>query len=369
MNKSVILTSPLKVMIPIIKVVGDFCNLRCWYCFYNARDQSTRRVMSDELLEKFIREYMEIFSGNLKFIWHGGEPLLAGLPFFQKILYFQAKYLKNNQTIRNVIQTNATLINNDWAKFFKEYDFKIGISLDGDKESHNRFRKNEDNLGSFNSAMRGIKILKNYGIRPGFIQTLTKINLENARENFSFFLNTLKAKSWGINYYLDIQELNRKMLGQNIDCAELTNFLKTCINFWLAQGNPDIRIREIENFLAGILNKQAASCTFNGSCTGYFTAEYNGKIFPCDRLSTDEKFLFGDLSKQPLLEILNSPQRLTYAQNVNTLHADCVMCEWKNACHNGCTANRINGVQGKYFYCETRKAIFSYLKEKIQKYK
>ncbi len=110
MAKLVILTSPLKTMIPIIKVVGDFCNLRCRYCFYNTADQLIRHVMSDELLEKFLVQYMELFTGRLIFIWHGGEPLLAGLPFFQKIVDLQGRELKEGQIIQNTIQTNATLI-------------------------------------------------------------------------------------------------------------------------------------------------------------------------------------------------------------------------------------------------------------------
>ncbi len=369
MNKSVILTSPLRTMVPIIKVVGDYCNLRCRYCFYNARDQSVRCVMSDELLEKFIKEYMELFSGNLKFIWHGGEPLLAGMSFLRKIVYLQAKYLTSKQTIQNVIQTNATLINSEWARFFKTNNFKVGVSIDGAKRSHNHFRLHKKGFGSFNAAVRGIKILENNNIHPGFIQTLTKSNIENAQEDFYFFSEILKAKSWGINHYLDIQQVNKKMLGQSIDCVDLTNFLKVYIDFWLTQDRPDIRIREIENFFAGVLNKQSSNCTFSGSCTGYFTVEYNGKVFPCDRLSTDEKFLFGDLSTQSLLEVLNGSKRIEYAQSVNTPHADCINCEWHNACHNGCSANRIGGIQGKYFYCESRKVIFAYLKEKIQKYK
>ena len=140
MAKLVILTSPLKVMVPIIKVVGDFCNLRCQYCFYNTKDQLTRRMMKDELLEKFLAQYMGLFTGRLIFIWHGGEPLLAGLPFFKKIVDIQAKNLRDGQIIQNTIQTNATLIDNAWAEFFRAHDFRVGVSLDGDKESHDHFR-------------------------------------------------------------------------------------------------------------------------------------------------------------------------------------------------------------------------------------
>lgn len=184
---SVIFTSPFKVVVPIIKVVGDFCNLRCRYCFYNTEDQLTSRIMSDELLDKFLEEYIRLFTNDIMFIWHGGEPLLAGLSFFQKIVNLQTKYRKSHQIIKNNIQTNATLINDDWAKFFKAHNFRVGVSLDGDKKSHDFFRINNAGHGSFDQAIKGIEILRRYGIEPGIIQTITRGHLNRVREDFIFF--------------------------------------------------------------------------------------------------------------------------------------------------------------------------------------
>lgn len=366
MKKSVILTSPLKTMVPIIKVVGDFCNLRCRYCFYNTEEQSTHHVMSDELLEKFLVQYMDLFSGHIIFIWHGGEPLLAGLLFFQKVVDLQTRNLRGGQTIQNNIQTNATLVDDAWAEFFKTYDFRVGVSLDGDKESHDHFRLNHGGAGSFDRVMRGIEILRRHGIEPGIIQTLTHDNAPRAREDFNFFANILGTKGWGVNDYLDVAGINKAMLGQTITNEELTQFLKTYIDLWLAQDDPDLRVREIENFISGVFGKTAPNCTFNGSCAGFFCLEYDGRAYPCDRLSNRPEFLFGNLSHQPLLDILNSTTRLKYAEDVNFLHPDCAICEWQKACHNGCAMHRIEGIRGKCYYCETRKTIFAYLKEKVE---
>lgn len=369
MTEQVILTAPLKAMVPIIKVAGDFCNLRCRYCFYNTKDQSTPHVMRDELLEKFISDYMELFTGNLLFIWHGGEPLLAGLPFFEKVLALQVKYFRAGQKIRNTIQTNATLIDDEWARFFKMHGFGVGVSLDGDKESHDRFRLSYGGRGSFDQVTKGIAILRRHGVEPGIIQTLTHANVGRAKEDFHFFADILGIKSWGVNDYLDIESINRAMLNQTITNEELTKYLKTYVDFWLAQDDTDLRIREIENFIYGVFGKQAPNCTFNGTCTAFFCLEYDGRIYPCDRLSNRSDLLFGNLAQQSLLEILNGPTRLKYAEAVNSLHPDCAVCEWQKACHNGCTMHRVGGVGGKYYYCETRKAIFAYLKEKVGIYK
>ena len=359
----------MKVMIPIIKIVGDFCNLRCRYCFYNTRDQLVRHVMSDELLEKFLVHYLGLFSGRLVFIWHGGEPLLAGLSFFQKIVDLQTKNLRDGQIIQNNIQTNATLIDDEWAEFFKKNCFRVGISLDGDRKSHNRFRKDYGGNGSFSRAMCGIETLRRHGIEPGVIQTLTHNNASRAKEDFSFFANILGIKSWGVNNYLDIVGINNAMLGQTITNGELTQFFRTYIDLWLAQDDPNLRVREIENFISGVLGKKASNCTFNGSCADFFCLEYDGRVYPCDRFSNRPEFLLGDLSQQSLLEVLNGPMRLNYIKEVNSLYLDCAVCEWQNACHNGCAMHRIGGIQGKYYYCETRKKIFGYFIEKIEEQK
>lgn len=369
MVNSVILTSPLRIMMPIIKVVGNFCNCRCRYCFYHSKDQSTSCAMSTELLEKFIKQYMELFSGHLIFIWHGGEPLLAGLSFFKKIVTIQLKNLKDGQSIQNRIQTNGTLINDKWAKFFKLNNFRVGVSLDGNKESHNRFRVDTTGRGTFNRVIRGIRILRQHGIKPGIMQTLTSDNVRYVEDNFDFFSNTLNVKGWSTNVYLDLEEMNKNMLNQSVTPDELTRFLMTYIDLWLSRDDPNLKIREIENFISGIFGKAAPNCTFNGCCTNYFCLDYDGKTYPCDRFSNRSRFILGDLSRQSLLEILNSSTRLRYAEDVNSLHPDCVVCEWREACHNGCTSHRTGGVKGKYYYCETRKDVFDYLRKKINRLK
>lgn len=369
MDNSVILTSPLKTMVPIIKVVGNFCNLHCSYCLYNTVNQSITQCMDEKLLEQFLAQYLELFSGRLFLIWHGGEPLLVGLRYFERIVELEEKHLKERQTIKNAIQTNATLINDKWADFFKTHNFKVGVSLDGGQESHNHFRKNRSGRGSFKQVMHGVKILQRHDIQPGFIQTLTHDNARHAKEDFDFFANILGVKRWGVNNFLDVNAVNQKMLDQSITNKELTAFLKTYIDLWIAQNDEQLQTREIENFMSGVLGKRASGCAFNGACSGYFCLEYDGKIYPCDHFSNHAEFLLGDLTSQSLLEILNGPIRLKYAEDVDKLHPDCKFCEWKQACHNGCTAHRLGGISGKYYFCETRKAIFVYLKEKVAEYK
>ncbi|MCF7906980.1 radical SAM protein [Patescibacteria group bacterium] len=366
-EKSIKKKLPLKAT-PIIKIVGDYCNLRCHYCFFHNNPQSMPRIMSDALLEKFLKEYMDAFNGKITFHWHGGEPLLAGVTFFQKIIDIQSEFLKKGQLIRNTVQTNGTLINDEWAEFFKTNDFGVGVSLDGFKESHNRFRKNSRGQGSFDRVIRGIKILQKHSIRSGIIQTFTHDNISNVKKDFNFLINKLGIKSVGLNPYLDLKKTNKLMPGQNVTNQDLINFFETYIDLWLTQNDQNLQIREIDNFICGVLKKKSRNCSFKGSCANFFCLEYDGRIYSsCERLSGNPNLLIGNLSRQPLLEILNNSKRLEIIEEMAFTHPDCQICEWKDSCNNGCTYHRIGGIRGKYYFCEGRKVIFSYLKKILAK--
>ena len=357
----------MMTMTPIIKVVGDYCNLKCLYCFYFTKDQGCKKVMRLELLEKFIQQYHSIFDGKIKYIWHGGEPLLAGINFFRKIVELQNRYKRGKQEITNTIQTNATLINDKWAKFFKKYNFGVGVSLDGDKHSNDAFRRNKKGSGCFDAIMRGVDVLRKYGIDPGFIQTVTKTNAWRAESNFLFMTEVLKADRFGINHFFDPYKSNEIMKSENVNNDDLIAFLKTYIDLWIKKDSANLKIREVENFLAGAVGKCASSCAFNGNCISYFLVENNGDIYPCDRLSTNINMLLGNIERQSLSEIIAGESRAKYMDLVSNQPDDCKACEWYNACHNGCPHHRVGGVNGKYYYCKTRKEVFSYIKEKMER--
>lgn len=358
---SVILTCFSPVMTPIIKIVGNSCNLRCDYCFYHEKNQQERTVMGIEILEKFIRQYLELFDGNLRFNWHGGEPLLAGISFFQKIVELQKRYIRNNQKISNSIQTNGILINKKWAAFFRDNDFEVGVSLDGVKKCHDLFRKNITGQSSFDATIRGIRILQKYKVPIGILHVLTNKSLSYIKENFHFFVNDLQIKDICTCVYAPTR--GPCMFNQKMTNKKFTEFFKRVIDFWFLQNNPDLQIRELENFLAGIYGKIASVCGFNGTCSAFFCVDYDGKIYPCDRVSNESRFCIGDLSSNFLRDILNSDKRLDWAKKTKFLHSDCLSCAWRDACRNGCTDYRND--EGKYLFCETRKKIFNYLREKI----
>lgn len=351
-------------MTVIAKVVGDFCDLACDYCWYHEVDQITPHVMSEALLEKFIREYLEMYDGKLWFVWIGGEPTLAGINFFRKVLELQEKYKRTGHSFDNSIQTNGTHVTKEWGNFFHENNFKVGVSIDA--TGHDSFRKNKAGRGTLDRVMSGVQILRDCGIEPGFLQVLPKSNLKNLEQDFSFFYETLGTKRWAINVHLGTDKRNIKMVPEVVSKEEWSKYMERYIDLWLEKDDPDVIIREIEYFFAGAMERQAGSCEFNGTCFRYFCLEWDGRIYPCDRLSGRDDCLFGDLSKQSLREILTGEKRQEYAETVSKIHHDCESCEWLPACHNGCSAYRSAGkVDGKYIHCEARKAIFKYFKDKV----
>ena len=341
----------------IIKAVGDQCNLRCTYCFYHGLNQKTPKVLKLELLERFFEQYFSIFSGEMSFVWHGGEPLLLGIGYYEAALALQEKYKKGGDVVVNTIQTNATLITDEWAKFFSAHNFRVGVSIDGTREKHNSQRPNAGGRGSFDDVMRGIEILRRNGISPGVIQTVLRSGVSTLADDFALFVDEEGLRSLAINFFMDGSSQSNELSAESVRNEDVVEAHSILLDEWLKRDSANLSVREIENVIAGVSGHRAKNCSFNGSCARYFCLDADGLIWPCDRLSSDKKHLLGDLKEEGLLEILNGPASLAHAACAETVTEDCVRCEWRASCNNGCTAMR-DETTGKYVYCKARLEIF-----------
>lgn len=341
----------------IIKAVGDQCNLRCTYCFYHGLNQKTPKVLSLELLEHFFEQYFAIFSGEMSFVWHGGEPLLLGIRYYEAALALQEKYKKSGDVVVNLIQTNATLITDEWARFFKANDFRVGVSIDGTKEKHNKQRPNAGGRGSFDDVVRGIEILRKNGVFPGVIQTVLRSGVSTLADDISFFADKEELKSFGLNFFMDGSSQSNELSAEGIRNEDVVEAYTILFEEWLKRDDAKLSIREIENAIAGVSGHRPKNCSFNGACACYFCLDADGLIWPCDRLSSDKKHLLGDLKEESLLHILDGPASSAHAVCAETVALDCVSCKWRSACNNGCTAMR-DEATGKYIFCKARLEIF-----------
>lgn len=351
---------------PIIKITGDYCNLRCRYCFYHTLDQQTPTVMPDTVLESLIEKVMAYGDPKIPahFIWHGGEPLLAGIDVFQRIVEIEQRASdKYGREVRNSVQTNGVLIAEEWAKWFASHNFQVGVSIDGSQSIHDEVRVNAGGQGSWQVAIRGIKLLMRYGVKTGALMVVHGKNWWRAREAIEA-LREEGIQSIGFNPYFepDIFRDHRKNREWFLTPERFAHFLKEAFEVWVEMDDATFRLREIDNFVAMVGRVVPSSCSFRGSCGNHISIHYNGDVYPCERIPRQPSLYFGNIVKQSLEEILLSEVRKRFLQRVEYWPEECVECPLEPYCNNGCTHHRVDG---HYYYCSTRKEVFAYVKDKI----
>lgn len=357
--------NPSRSLTPIIKVVGDSCNLRCSYCFYSQQDQGDRKRMSLETLDSFLGQHLGFFEGPCCFVWHGGEPLLAGIEFFKSVVSLQKQHARAGQKLINNIQTNASLLTDSWAEFFKANDFHIGVSLDGRGEIHDRFRRTAGGSGSSEHVIRGIETLRRHGLSFGIVQVLTAASAPHVGETFRYFADDLGAKHWSMNAFVDLDGYSCAK-NESLSCAQWRDAVMACIDEWLHRGDRDLIIREIESLVSGAMGRRSRSCSYNGGCAQYYCVNWDGGIFPCDNFTNTPEMRLGSLAEETLIGILAGARRREVLDRMTSLPVGCKSCEWQHACHNGCPSHRRNGFEGKLAFCSARKELFGHMKSLIR---
>jgi uncharacterized protein len=350
------------------KTVSEACNLACDYCYYsrcNGRPEAIE-IIEDDVLEKFIREYMAIKKGGVPFVWQGGEPLLAGIAFFRKVVQMQARHAPPNTVISNALQTNGTLINREWALFFKKYNFLVGVSLDGPEEINDARRATGSGKGSFKTVMNGIQHLKDANVDFNILTVLHESNISKAKELMNFY------KSEGFHYVqfipcMDFQSQDPNQPGKYLITPEqYGQFLCEVFDIWFNNGNPEISIGFFDNMLAVYLNQSPGTCIHQKTCPKTIVFEQNGDAYPCD-FFIDEQYRLGNIMQDSLESIMNSERLERFLTMKPSLPAQCKSCDFLHLCHGGCPRNRIsetNEVQGEYF-CRSYKQIYRYAHKKM----
>ena len=345
--------SPLPV-IPLIKPVGDHCNLRCRYCFN--KPSSPFRLMPDQLLETLIAQVFDLNPGVTDFIFHGGEPLLAGMQFFEKAMSFQERHNRRSQKIRNFITTNGTLLNDEWAQFFSKHKFGVTVSIDGPPEVHDRNRVDASGRGTAERVMKGIQTLKAHQLRPGILSVIPAEPQVSARELFDF-VASLGVRDWRANPIRSIEPVNR-----------YAEFMEDLFDVW-STSKEDLHVTMIRETLHGQLGYAPPACFMKGSCHKFIGFEPDGVVSPCCEMSLDPPFHFGNLSDTSLRNILESTKaRKFWSDQRKGTECHCHGCAWSHLCRGGCTYQRLQysgSPEGKDYMCETYRDVFSRLTARI----
>jgi uncharacterized protein len=319
--------------------------------------------MSLDTLELVIKKALEYADGDCSFAFQGGEPTLAGIEFFKAAVEFQKKYNTKKLSIHNAIQTNGLSINEEWAAFFAENDFLVGLSLDGGKDLHDAQRMDAFGKGTHSRVMRTARLLEKNGAAFNVLSVVTKQMARNCAQTYQFL------KKNGLRYLqfipcIDGIAQKRGVNPYSLAPEDYTKFLKTLFDLWFEdlKNNDYIYIRYFEN-LAGILNgEMPESCTLRGTCTVQYVVEADGSVYPCDFYALDD-YLLGSLATDSLKEIDGKRSSLQFIEQSQKCSESCKSCEWFALCRGGCRRDRTEAEQGgasHNYYCSSYREFFHY---------
>ena len=328
-----------------VKPAGPLCNLDCQYCYYLKKDSlfpdtGTFR-MPDILLEEYIVQHFEASTGPVtRFSWHGGEPTVLGLDYFQGITSLQKKHCPPNRRFVNGMQTNGILLDDDWCRFLSEEKFSIGLSLDGPKEFHDRFRKTKGGGPTFEATMRGLRLLQKHSIGFDILCVVNSHNVLHPLEVYSFF------KHWGASYvsFLPLVEPPIDAGGgvseRTVPAEAFGVFLTTIFDQWAENDIGRIKVQVFEEALRTAFKQDHSLCIFRETCGDIPVIEHNGDFFSCDHY-VDREHRLGNIIETPLAELLDSPaQRAFGSAKLNTLPQYCLDCDVRDMCNGECPKNR-----------------------------
>lgn len=349
-----------------IKPAGASCNLRCSYCYYlknRSLHAAGNSLMSDIILEKCIKDHFETSSDTIMFSWHGGEPMLAGIDFYRKALNYQKKYSRKNKTVLNGIQTNGTLIDEEWARFFSEEKFIVGISIDGNEELHDLNRRYSPGKPSFRQVIDGHNIMVKHGARPEILCVVNSVNVNHPIEIYTFF-RSLGATAISFLPLVERMPGNENVTGMSVPSEGFGKFLSAIFDTWVENDIGKIKVQIFEEALRTAFNQDHTLCIFKSSCGGVPVIESNGDFYACDHyVSPDHKF--GNIINDKLGDLLSSNAQTAFGSlKASTLPAYCLSCEVLRMCNGECPKNRFikspSGEPGLNYLCAGYKYFFNH---------
>ncbi|MBM3212127.1 anaerobic sulfatase maturase, partial [Candidatus Poribacteria bacterium] len=343
------------------------CNLGCRYCFYYQRSTDPynfreRHKMNEDVLASMISQYLEFAGKYTSFGWQGGEPLLMGLSFFRRVVELQQEYGYSGQFVGNNVQTNGTLITLELAQLFHDYNFLLGVSLDGPEEYHDHYRKYPGGRGSFTRVMENIQILNQHQVDFNILAVVNNITSKKPDETYSFFLEN------GFYYlqYIPAVEFDKEtgeILDFSVNVEDYGNFLCRLFDLWYNNGQPMASIRTFENITAIYMGINSEACIYRDECGTYAVVEYNGDVYPCD-FFVEKDWRLGNLMETPLKDIIRSPKVQQFNLRKSQGHPECHNCRWYFICRCGCP--NYWDKKGMDYLCEAHKKFYEYTENRFK---
>jgi len=316
--------------------------------------------MSLQVLEALIRQGMRLDRRHATFGWQGGEPTLAGLGFFKKAVELEQKHGFSGQSVSNGLQTNGLLLDASWARFLRQYNFLVGVSLDGPASYHDPYRTYLDGTPTQERVAAVLHLLSEHHVEFNVLAVVNRLTAQRGAEIYDYFL----AQGWRYMQFIPCVELDPatgRLADFSVEPERFGDFLCALFDKWYNNGHPQASVRDFEAILAVYLGQEAPLCSFQRECGSYLVVEYNGDVYPCDFMVTQEHYL-GNLLETPLAALFAGEGLRRFAARKAKERPECRACAWLRICNQGCP--RFVGLDGPgHYLCRAYQRFFAHSQE------
>lgn len=375
------------------KPIGPICNLDCKYCFYLEKEAlytDRKWRMAPELLENYIRQYIEAQPTDMvSFAWQGGEPTLLGVDYFRQVVALQQRFA-NGKRIENAFQTNATLLDEEWARFLKENDFLVGVSIDGPRELHDFYRVDKRGGSSFDQVMRGIEVLQRHDVRFNTLTCLNRVTSKKPLEIYRFlkdigseFLQFIpiierrpgaQTRSWGLDHAAPDEAQDAKaelpVLPWSVRADDFGDFYIRLFDRWVRKDVGRIFVQLFDTALGKWVGEPGGICVHQETCGDALAIEHNGDLYSCDHFVYPH-YKLGNIAETEIAEMVDSSRQRDFGRaKRDTLPPYCRRCEVRFVCNGGCPKYRFlttpEGDPHLHYLCSGYRAFFNHIAPVMQ---
>ncbi len=356
----------------LIKPASGMCDMRCRYCFYadetSKRDIPNYGFMSVDTLKNILKNTLSEVTRHITIAFQGGEPTLAGLSFFRQVVELVPQFNVNKVQVAYAIQTNGLSIDDDWCRFFKENNFLVGLSLDGAKDLHDKYRIDAAGKGTYSRVLRAKQLLFNHGVDTNVLAVLTKDSCRSFNKTYNFFNRS------GLEYqqYIPcLDPLGDKRGGEewSLTPDDFEKYLKSAFDCWYhdAMSGKKKYHRFFDNLLLMVDGRPYEACGMSGVCSMQYVIEANGDVYPCDFYMLDD-YRLGNLNENSLKEIDEKRDEIGFVKQSTHVAEQCKVCRWYRICRGGCRRDRDyyeDGLGANYF-CKAYKNFYPFALPRLQ---
>ena len=363
----------------MVKPVGDACNMRCAYCYYSNKSAvyaapERTRLMTEATLELFTRRYIEAqTAGEIVFTWHGGEATIRPLGFYRKAVELQKRY-GDGRPILNCLQTNGTLLDEEWCRFLHDNNWLVGISIDGPADFHDEYRRMAGDRPSHRTVMKAIEMLKRHHVEWNAMAVINDYNADFPEDFYRFFKNMgcrylqftpIVERSRGEGAPVEAVDGEGTLTPYSVTPEQWGDFLCRVFDRWVRHDVGQVFVQIFDATLANWVGEMPGLCTLSPSCGHAAVMEYDGEVYSCDHFVFPQ-YRLGNIADRSLIDMMMSDKQLAFgAVKTKGLPKQCRECRWNFACHGECPKNRFattpDGEPGLNYLCEGYRKFFAHV--------